>query len=69
MPQMVQIRFQWKDDGNPPQTQNHKITASIEDALGELVAGLTNDVIPTLGPDLQLSINTQATGELRGTPG
>ena len=67
MPQIWNIRYSWKDNQDPPQTQSLHIAASEEDALGELVSALQNDVIPTLGE--AVTISASRGGTLRGTPG
>ena len=67
MPEMWRIRLQWKNDAEPPATQELTFVSSEEDALGEMNTAITNDVVPNLGESL--SIHATRMGELRGTPG
>ena len=67
MPQMWRLRFQWKDNGEYPITRELPFVSSEEDAIPEMNAAISNDVLPTLGESL--TINATRQGDLRGTPG
>jgi hypothetical protein len=68
MPQMWRLRFQWKDNQEPPQTQELAFVASEEDAIPELNNAISEIASSqTLGESL--TMNATRLGNLRGTPG
>lgn len=67
MPQMWRLRFTWKDNQTDPETRELSFVASEEDAIPQMNAAISNDVLPTLGE--WLTINATRQGALRGNPG
>jgi hypothetical protein len=72
MPDMWRLSFQWKhnsetDSSGNPVTRKLAFVASEEDAIPQMNAAISNDVLPTLGESL--TINATRQGSLRGNPG
>ena len=65
MTRIIQVRFQWKDTQDPPQTQNLVFVTPDSEAISQITTALQNEVAPPFGEACNIQIT--AVGDLRST--